>query len=480
MALRAADPAWQAYVQFESKDRSACGPAIPRLLRQGRNRAFRANLMEQDHVASDDSQATRQCRCPATRRAGTRCSAAIARRTARSSIPCARPASIAGRRARHACPGARTSRFHQTCADAERAGFRPCKRCRPNEPARADRQAAAVATACRLIEAAEEVPSLDVLARAADMSRFHFHRVFKAVTGVTPKAYAAAHRGNRVREELAARDTVTQAIYGAGFNSGSRFYAASSGLLGMTPTEFRAGGSGNVIRFAVGECSLGAVLVARDGQGRLRHRPRRRSRRGWCAVCRTVFRTRGWSAATRPSSNSSPRWWASSMPRRKVSIFRSTFAAPRSSGGYGTPSAASRRDRPRAIARSLGGSARRRRCARWRRRARRTRSRLPFRVIGWCARTDSSRATAGALHASAPCWRGRRGHDPRADSRTRAAPAACGALAGQPDRGDRLGADCREPRCAGLRHDRAAVDRRAMRRAGAELRRPTRRFAAAW
>jgi AraC family transcriptional regulator of adaptative response/methylated-DNA-[protein]-cysteine methyltransferase len=157
--------------------------------------------------------------------------------------------------------------FHQTSADAERAGFRPCKRCRPNEPARADRQAAAVATACRLIEEAEEVPSLDVLAQAADMSRFHFHRVFKSVTGVTPKAYAEAHRGNRVREELAARDTVTQAIYGAGFNSGSRFYAASSGLLGMTPTQFRAGGSGNVIRFAVGECSLGAVLVAATDKG---------------------------------------------------------------------------------------------------------------------------------------------------------------------------------------------------------------------
>lgn len=157
--------------------------------------------------------------------------------------------------------------FHETCAAAERAGFRPCKRCRPSEPARADRQAAAVAAACRLIEEAEEVPSLDTLAQAADMSRFHFHRVFKAVTGVTPKAYAETHRGNRVRAELAARDTVTQAIYGAGFNSGSRFYAASSGLLGMTPTEFRAGGSGNVIRFAVGECSLGAILVAATDKG---------------------------------------------------------------------------------------------------------------------------------------------------------------------------------------------------------------------
>src|SRR5215475_3819610 len=92
--------------------------------------------------------------------------------------------------------------FHQTCADAARAGFRPCKRCRPNEPALAEAHAAVVARACRLIEDAEEAPSLDALAQSAGMSRFHFHRVFKAVTGVTPKAYAAGHRGKRVREEL--------------------------------------------------------------------------------------------------------------------------------------------------------------------------------------------------------------------------------------------------------------------------------------
>jgi len=157
--------------------------------------------------------------------------------------------------------------FHKTCADAERAGFRPCKRCRPNEPALAEARAAAVVRACRLIEEAEEVPSLDALARAAGMSRFHFHRVFKAVTGVTPKTYAAAHRGRRVREELASRGTVTEAIYGAGFNSNSRFYAAAPGLLGMTPTQFRNGGSGNVIRFAVGECSLGAIIVAATDKG---------------------------------------------------------------------------------------------------------------------------------------------------------------------------------------------------------------------
>src|SRR5919197_5655856 len=99
--------------------------------------------------------------------------------------------------------------FHATCADAERAGFRPCKRCRPNEPALADQHAAAVARACRQIEEAEETPSLAALARAAGLSRFHFHRVFKAVTGVTPKAYAAAHRGKRVREELTSSNTVT-------------------------------------------------------------------------------------------------------------------------------------------------------------------------------------------------------------------------------------------------------------------------------
>ena len=143
--------------------------------------------------------------------------------------------------------------FHKTCADAERAGFRPCKRCRPNEPTLAETHAAAVARACRLIEEAEEAPSLDALAQSAGMSRFHFHRVFKAVTGVTPKAYAAGHRGKRVREELAASNTVTEAIYGAGFNSNGRFYAAASDLLGMTPTQFRAGGSGHVIRFAVGK-----------------------------------------------------------------------------------------------------------------------------------------------------------------------------------------------------------------------------------
>jgi AraC family transcriptional regulator of adaptative response/methylated-DNA-[protein]-cysteine methyltransferase len=158
-------------------------------------------------------------------------------------------------------------RFHASPAEAERAGFRPCKRCRPNGAALAEEHAAAVEKACRLIEEAEEIPSLEALAEAAGMSRFHFHRVFKRVTGLTPRGYAAAARARRVREELRRRGTVTEAIYGAGFNSNGRFYAAAGELLGMTPTKFRAGGDGAAIRFAVGECSLGAILVAATDKG---------------------------------------------------------------------------------------------------------------------------------------------------------------------------------------------------------------------
>jgi AraC family transcriptional regulator of adaptative response/methylated-DNA-[protein]-cysteine methyltransferase len=157
--------------------------------------------------------------------------------------------------------------FHATCADAERAGFRPCKRCRPNEPALAVRQALAVQKACRLIETSETLPRLATLSEAAGLSRFHFHRIFKAATGVTPKAYGDTCRARRMRQELDQCDTVTEALYGAGFNSNGRFYAAAPEVLGMTATRFRAGGEGTTIRFAVGECSLGSILVAATDKG---------------------------------------------------------------------------------------------------------------------------------------------------------------------------------------------------------------------
>lgn len=172
---------------------------------------------------------------------------------------------------RPTCPARRplrqNVRFHATCRDAERAGFRPCKRCRPNEASPSERRAAAVARACRLIDQAEELPRLSELARAVGMSRYHFHRVFKAQTGLTPRSYAAARRAGRVRDELTRRKTVTEAIYGAGFRSSGRFYESSGETLGMTPTAFRAGGQGTSIRFAIGESWLGPILVAASEKG---------------------------------------------------------------------------------------------------------------------------------------------------------------------------------------------------------------------
>jgi AraC family transcriptional regulator, regulatory protein of adaptative response / methylated-DNA-[protein]-cysteine methyltransferase len=157
--------------------------------------------------------------------------------------------------------------FHTTWGEAERAGFRPCKRCRPGQPGLSEQRAEAVARACRMIEAAEEPLSLEELAAAVGMSKFHFHRVFKAATGVTPSAYARALRAQRMRDALVRSDSVTNAIYEAGFSSSGRFYAGSSGLLGMTPSTFRSGGAGVSIRFAVGECSLGSILVAATDKG---------------------------------------------------------------------------------------------------------------------------------------------------------------------------------------------------------------------
>ena len=158
-------------------------------------------------------------------------------------------------------------RFHATPADAERAGFRPCKRCKPDQPPLEQQHAAKVAEACRRIEEEDEAPGLADLARTVGLSPHHFHRVFKAIAGVTPKEYAAAHRAGRVRDGLKRSNTVTEAIYDAGFNSSGRFYAQSDAVLGMTPRDYRAGGTNTQIQFAVGECSLGAILVARSVKG---------------------------------------------------------------------------------------------------------------------------------------------------------------------------------------------------------------------
>lgn len=158
-------------------------------------------------------------------------------------------------------------RFHATAREAEEAGFRPCRRCRPAEPPVAERQAALVAALCRHMDAADTPPSLTELARHAGMSSGHLHRLFKTVTGLTPRAYAAARRAGRVRAELQLGGTVTEALYAAGYNSQARFYADAGQVLGMRPAAYRAGGAGEAIRFAVGQCSLGALLVAATSRG---------------------------------------------------------------------------------------------------------------------------------------------------------------------------------------------------------------------
>ena len=157
--------------------------------------------------------------------------------------------------------------FYSSVEAAEKAGFRPCKRCKPTGASIAEEQARRVAELCQFLEQAEPAPSLEELAKRAGWSVYHLHRVFRAVTGLTPKAYAAGRRAERVRTKLGQSRTVTEAIYDAGYNSSGRFYEQSNGVLGMTPRAFRAGGARAEIRFAVGECSLGSILVAAGARG---------------------------------------------------------------------------------------------------------------------------------------------------------------------------------------------------------------------
>ncbi len=172
---------------------------------------------------------------------------------------------------RPSCPSRtanpRNVTLHDTLESARATGFRPCKRCNPEGQSLDTENAELVARACRYIEGCEEEPSLEDVAAAVGRSPSYFHRVFKAVTGLTPKAYAAADRAKKVREGLETGTSVTGAIYDAGFNSSGRFYEKSTGMLGMTPSQYRAGGTNEEITFAVGESYLGAILVASSKKG---------------------------------------------------------------------------------------------------------------------------------------------------------------------------------------------------------------------
>jgi AraC family transcriptional regulator, regulatory protein of adaptative response / methylated-DNA-[protein]-cysteine methyltransferase len=157
--------------------------------------------------------------------------------------------------------------FYATPAAAEEAGFRPCKRCRPSEGSASERHAAAIGRACALIRARDTLPSLSELADAARISRFHFHRLFKEITGATPREWGKAHRLGRFAERLDAGESVAEAVYGAGFGASSRAYEAAPNGLGMTPGARRHGGRGETIRFTTVKTGLGWALVAATGRG---------------------------------------------------------------------------------------------------------------------------------------------------------------------------------------------------------------------
>jgi methylphosphotriester-DNA--protein-cysteine methyltransferase len=313
-------------------------------------------------------------------------------------------------------------RFHETCADAELVGFRPCKRCRPNGSGDTERHAVIVTQVCRTLGTAEVVPSLTELARAHGLSPSHFHRLFKSLTGLTSNAYAKASRAQGLRDALGRRDTtVTAAIYDAGVGSSGRFYETSDEMLGMTPTRYRAGGAGVEIRFAIGECSLGAILVARSERGvcavLLGDDPDRLTR----ATYEIDFPMRPSSAATetsRPLSPKSSVWWT---PPGSAIHFRSISAARHSSSACGRRSALSPPARRRPIRKSQCGSDRPRRLAPWRALARRIHLPWPSPAIVWCEPMAACPATAGASRASAHCSTKSARRSARAiDGRTRA------------------------------------------------------------
>ncbi|WAT00039.1 bifunctional DNA-binding transcriptional regulator/O6-methylguanine-DNA methyltransferase Ada [Rouxiella chamberiensis] len=169
------------------------------------------------------------------------------------------------------CPSRQPNRenvvFFENAEQAEAQGYRPCKRCRQGRMSRQHQHTHQVELACRLLENSDKTPTLSQLATEVGLSAYHFHRIFKSLTGLTPRAYAVAKRKQRVRDNLAQTVSVTSALLEAGYASNGNFYASSPASLGMTPSAYRAGGRGMAVWFAVGRCSLGDILVAESPRG---------------------------------------------------------------------------------------------------------------------------------------------------------------------------------------------------------------------
>lgn len=164
-------------------------------------------------------------------------------------------------------PKAENVVFFNTVNEAVAAGFRACKRCQPDKPTYREEVDARVTRACRVLEEAEVPVALKALARSVGMSAFHFHRLFKARVGVTPKQYQATRQLNRFKQELRGHGSVTDAVFNAGFRSSSRAYDGVSKKLGMSPSQFKSGGQGVEISFAIESSVLGLVLVAATDRG---------------------------------------------------------------------------------------------------------------------------------------------------------------------------------------------------------------------
>lgn len=164
-------------------------------------------------------------------------------------------------------PLRRNVRFFDDAQAAAAAGFRPCKRCQPEREDALARQRERIVEACRLLERSETPLTLEALSRQVAMSPYHFHRLFKAITGLTPRAWQQARRASKVREALTSGQEVTRALYDAGYPSGSSFYHQADAALGMTARQYRHGGERADIRYALTHCQLGALLVAESERG---------------------------------------------------------------------------------------------------------------------------------------------------------------------------------------------------------------------
>ena len=182
-------------------------------------------------------------------------------------MPCGPAAFIAGRPAPRGCRCAGTSPSTKRRRRPRRPGFAPCKRCRPGDASPAERHVAAIGRACALIRERDTLPSLAELAEAAGISRFHFHRVFKQITGATPREWGKAHRIGRFAELLDGGESVAASVYAAGFGASSRAYEAAPNGLGMTPATRRRGGKGETIRYTIVPTPLGHAIVAATERG---------------------------------------------------------------------------------------------------------------------------------------------------------------------------------------------------------------------